>query len=167
MKRCTDNQIAMTSCFGTTKLQGNMDTPRQVSAMDTPSSPTMSRTDPNTASIENKSESKDDPSPSTVSNVVASTTTESSDPQTLMGLKVKLDGRHWGKTFRGRQYIGRIVDYDIKDGYATFFVKFDDCTEKFDIDDLKKHKLITLQQHSLLQPSCLPRTNKRGRASST
>ena len=83
------------------------------------------------------------------------------DHKSLIGMEIVVPGSKWGKCYSGRTYtavINSCIDSKKFVGYKNWEARFDDCTAKFDIDDLRDYKVITEAQHALLKPTCMPIT---------
>jgi len=131
MKKCHDQIISLTSCFGTAHLRPTVTV--------TPRAPT--------ADTEDVSAEPSEPSEPS----------DPSDPASLLGMEIELPGKKWGSMYKGRTYPGVISRFTRTEGYVIWFGEFDDCQESFDITDLLDYKLVSQEQHDLLRDSCLPR----------
>jgi len=76
-------------------------------------------------------------------------------------MEIVVPGSKWGKCYSGRTYtavINSCIDSKKFVGYKNWEARFDDCTAKFDLDDLRDYKVITEAQHAHLKPTCMPIT---------
>ena len=137
IKKCHDQMISLTSCFGTANLK-----PTEFSL----TSPTDTATTPS-LTADQKDTSTEPPARDHV---------DASDPASILGLEIQLPGEKWGELYKGRLFQGVLTSFTEKDGYVVWFAKFDDCEEKFNITDLLDYKLVSQDQYDQLIDRCLP-----------
>ena len=138
-----ETSIDMTSCFGNARLS-------QGGSRKSNSEHKNTATSPNTLNLspEQKSNNQEQ---SNQWNITA-------DPKSLLHMSVSLIGDNWGDLFKGKMYHGTItkVEKDKVDQYVYFTALFEDCYEKFCLDELRDLHMITKDQYDLLKPQSNP-----------
>ena len=140
-KTVNEGRINLTSCFGNTTLSRKPSTllsPDPVRQVHIP--PAITTPPPRT------------PKPSPTH---PSTTPSKSLPESLIGKQVQLPDSKWGPEYNGQIYTGRIDTYTTDGQYGGNYVwweiQFQDCRDKFDLDDLLKYLIITVDEYALLK----------------
>ena len=141
-----ETTIDLTSCFGNARLttmNSNKSTRRSTESKDT----TQPQINMNTSSRPTEQPEKN-----------AEDWKFTADRNCLIGLPITIPGERWSKLFKGHEYTGFITSCELndKDGYYYFTVFFEDCEEKFCLDELLKEKFITTEVYDLLKPQCNP-----------
>jgi len=170
MPRKDSTSLNFVSCFGAAAIKKKKTkkiTSSSVFDFPDPSSPSDVTTNGTLGDVKMEDAQQDQPPTDTNSKELV--------PKDLVGTSFALDGAHWGKTFKGKEYMGIINgvvhNYNGYDGYVVWNAAFDDCEEVFELDDLLAMDVIILEQYDKLADQCYadntPRKYKKKKSNQT